>query len=78
VNPDVDSKKALINEGIVLLIMYGRDPNTENKIHDITTTRKVSLMLISSGFAFLLSNLKSKYREQVTTDDQRNGRRDSL
>jgi len=60
VNPDADSKKALINEGIVPLIRYGRAPSNENKIHDNVTTRKVSLLLISSGFAFLLKNRESK------------------
>ena len=37
--PDVDSKNASINDGIVPLRRYGKDPSKENKIHDITTAR---------------------------------------
>lgn len=76
--PDVDSKKASTNDGIVLLKRYGREPNIENNSQAIVTVRKVSLLLISSVFAFLLKNRKSRYMRPVKTDDQRNGRRDSL
>jgi hypothetical protein len=41
--PDVDSKNASINEGMVLLMRYGRDPKSENKIQAIVTIKKVSL-----------------------------------
>jgi hypothetical protein len=37
--PDVDSKKASINDGIVPLIRYGKAPSTENNIHDRVTAR---------------------------------------
>jgi hypothetical protein len=76
--PDADSKNASINEGIVPLIRYGSDPNSENKIQDIVTVRKVSLLLISSVLTFLVKKRKSRYKKPVTSDDQRNGKRDSL
>jgi hypothetical protein len=47
VKPDADSKKALINDGMVSLIRYGSDPKSENKIQAIVTVRKESLLLIS-------------------------------
>jgi hypothetical protein len=47
VKPDADSKKALINDGIVSLIRYGSDPKNVNKIQVIVTVRKESLLLIS-------------------------------
>jgi len=76
--PDADSKNASINEGMVPLIIYGRDPNSENKIQAIVTTINVSLLLISSVLAFLLKKRKSSQKEPVTADGHRNGCRDSL
>jgi hypothetical protein len=38
VNPELDSKKALINDGIVPLRMYGRVPNDKKISHDSVTT----------------------------------------
>jgi hypothetical protein len=37
--PDVDSKNASINDGIVLLKIYGKVPRREKTIHEITTDR---------------------------------------
>jgi hypothetical protein len=76
--PDADSKNALINECMVLLIRYGRDPKSENKNQAIVTIIKVSLKLILLVFTFLLKKRKSRYKKPVTTDDQRKGNRDSL
>lgn len=78
VKPDVDSKNALINEGTILLIRYGRAPNSENKIQAIVTTKKVSLLLILLISAFLLKKRKTRYKKLVTADDHRKGSRDSL
>ena len=44
-NPEVDSKNASINEGIVPLIRYGNVPNNEKIIHDKVTARNPSLLL---------------------------------
>jgi hypothetical protein len=44
-NPEVDSKNASINEGIVPLIRYGNVPNNEKIIHDEVTARNPSLLL---------------------------------
>lgn len=44
-NPDVDSKNASINEGIVPLIRYGNAPNNENITHDKVTAINPSLLL---------------------------------
>jgi hypothetical protein len=78
VKPDVDSKNALINEGMVLLIRYGRDPKSVNRIHAIVTVKKVSLLLISSVLTFLLKKRKTRKKNPVTTDDRIKGRKDSL
>lgn len=53
VNPEVDSKKALMNEGIVPLIIYGRQPAREMTIHDNVTDRKLSRIFIEISFSFL-------------------------
>ena len=39
VNPEEDSKKAFMKDGIVPLIMYGRAPITEKVIHERVTAR---------------------------------------
>ena len=44
-NPEVDSKNASINVGIVLLIRYGSVPISEKTIHDTVTARYPSLLL---------------------------------
>ena len=44
-NPDVDSKNASINEGIVPLIRYGNAPNNEKITHDKVTAINPSLLL---------------------------------
>ena len=44
-NPEVDSKNASINEGIVPLIRYGSVPKSEKTTHEIVTARNPSLLL---------------------------------
>jgi hypothetical protein len=44
-NPDVDSKNASMNEGIVPLIRYGKVPSNEKMTHDIVTERNPSRLL---------------------------------
>ena len=50
-NPDVDSKNASINDGMVLLIRYGSVPIREKTIQDTVTARYPSLLLNFSGSA---------------------------
>ena len=52
-NPDVDSKNASINEGMVPLIRYGNAPNNEKMIHDNVTARNPSLLVNFSESASL-------------------------
>jgi len=52
-NPEVDSKKASIKEGIVPLNIYGKAPNDEITIHDNVTARYPSLLLNLFISAFL-------------------------
>jgi len=44
-NPDVDSKNASMNDGIVPLIRYGKAPSKEKIIHESVTARNPSLLL---------------------------------
>ena len=44
-NPEVDSKNASINDGIVPLIRYGKVPNNEKITHDTVTERNPSRLL---------------------------------
>ena len=51
--PEVDSKNASMNEGIVPLIRYGKAPNNEKTTHDRVTARYPSLLLNFFVSAFL-------------------------
>jgi len=50
-NPEVDSKNASINDGIVPLIRYGRVADKEKNIHDRAIARNPSLLLNLSDSA---------------------------
>jgi len=78
VKPDDASKNVSTNEVIALLNIYGKLPNAENKIQEIDTVRKLSLILIfMTGVSF---EIKKNMTETVivTIDDQRKGYGDSL
>jgi len=50
VMPDVDSKKAFVNEGIVPLNRKGREPKIAKRSHDNVTEIKLSLLPINLVF----------------------------
>ena len=73
VNPEEDSKKALMNDGIVPLIIYGRAPITDKVTHDRVTTRYPSRLLILSISAFSLISLRIRQNRAQITEDQIKG-----
>jgi hypothetical protein len=78
VKPEADSKNASINDGIVLLIRYGKVPNREKTIHEITTARYPSLLLNLSASAFLPVRKKSPEIVRDNEAENRKGERGSL
>jgi len=77
-NPEVDSKNASINEGIVPLIMYGKAPSNEKITHDRVTARNPSLLLNFAESASLEMKPKIAEERSVTAADQKKGEGDSL
>jgi hypothetical protein len=77
-NPDVDSKTASINDGMVPLNKYGIEPRIENTIHDNVTDRYPSLLLNLPVSAFRETKYSKAEIAEVISDDQRNGNGDSL
>ena len=53
VKPQILSKKALVNEGIESLIIYGKVPKSDNIIHVIVTVIYTSLLVIFKLWIFL-------------------------
>jgi ABC-type Na+ transport system ATPase subunit NatA len=78
VKPEVDSKNALINDGIVLLNRYGIDPSDARISHDKVTARKPSLVLtfVTSHFLEMIKNMVDNII--VIKPDQIKGKGDSL
>jgi hypothetical protein len=76
--PDVDSKKASMNEGIVPLIRYGKVPISEMIIHDKVTVRKPSLLLNFLRSDFRVMGFNAIARKAVMAADQMKGKGDSL
>ena len=73
VKPEEDSKKALMNDGIVPLIIYGRVPISVNVTHDKVTARYPSRLLILSISAFWLISLSIMQNRAQMTEDQIKG-----
>lgn len=77
VKPEVDSKKASTNEGIVWLKINGKVPKIENNNQDRDTDKTPSLIFIFMTGAFLEITKKATEIVIVITDDQRKGKGDS-
>jgi hypothetical protein len=76
VNPDTDSNKASVNEGIEPEKMYGRAPNIENKIHDKETIKPPSFFVrFSSGFILPGSSIKTPAVRKTIQAVSNNGNR---
>jgi hypothetical protein len=60
VNPEADSKKALMKEGIVPEKIYGSDPIPERTSHDNVTARYASRLL-----AFVISTFRLERRSMI-------------
>ena len=77
-NPEVDSKNASINEGIVPLMRYGKAANNEKTTHDKVTAINPSLLLNFAVSTFLEMKPKIAEKRSVTAADQKKGEGDSL
>ena len=76
--PDVDSKKASMNDGIVPLIRYGKVPISEMITHDKVTVRKPSLVLNLSRSVFRDIRWNATTRKAVMAADHMKGKGYSL
>jgi len=75
--PDVDSKKASMNEGITPLKRYGKAPIIEKRVQEMVTTKYPSLLVnlfVSASLEIMWNMTESN---AVMAEDKRNGKNGS-